>query len=45
MKTTMTSRLNLLIINNTITYDIGNPGPVLGQAQTYGGIKRYNCHF
>jgi len=25
-----------------MTYDVGNPGPVLGHAQTCGGIKPVN---
>ena len=26
----------------TMTYDVGNPGPSLGQAQQYGGVKSVN---
>jgi len=25
-----------------MTYDVGNPGPDLGQAQKYGGVKLAN---
>jgi hypothetical protein len=31
-----------LNINKTTTYDIGNPGPCLGQTQKYGRFKSVN---
>ena len=39
-KQTITSQLNSLNTKKTVTYDIGNPGPGLGQAQKCGkGIQ------
>jgi len=34
---TLTITLNSLTTKRTITYDVGNPGPDLGQAQKCGG--------
>jgi len=36
---TITSRRSSLNIKKTMAYDVGNPGPGLGQAQKYGGVK------
>jgi hypothetical protein len=36
---TITSHIKSLSIKKTKTYDAGNPGPGLGQAQKGGGIK------
>jgi len=36
-KRTTTSHLDSLNTKKTMKYDIGNPGPGLGQAQTCGG--------
>ena len=41
-KQTITSCLKSLNIKMTTTYGIENPGPSLGQAQTYGGVKLVN---
>jgi len=41
-KRTTTSHLNSLKKKNTTAYDIGNPGPALGQAQKYVGVKLVN---
>ena len=41
----MNNHLSLQLIGtfkNTMTYDIRNPGPGLGQAQTYGRVKLLN---
>jgi hypothetical protein len=38
-KRTITSHLNSLNRKNTTSYDIGNPGPGLGQAQICGVVK------
>ena len=38
----MNNHLSLQLIGtfkNTMTYDIRNPGPGLGEAQTYGRVK------
>jgi len=39
---TTTSHLNSLNTQKTTTYDVGNPGPGLGQAQKCGGITSFN---
>jgi len=36
---TITSHLNSLNTKKTMTYDVVNPGPNLGQAQKFGGVK------
>ena len=42
-KQTITSHLNSLNIKKkTMTYDVGNPGPGLGQAQKCGRVKPVN---
>ena len=43
-KRTITSNLNCTrwTQENTTTYDFGNPGPGLGQAQECGGVKLVN---
>jgi hypothetical protein len=41
-KWTTTSHLKSLNIKKTTTYDAGNPGPGLGQAQKCGGVKPDN---
>ena len=43
-KIKMNNRLSpqLLNIEKTTTYDVGNPGPCLGQAQQCGGVKPVN---
>jgi hypothetical protein len=41
----MNNHLSLQLIGtfkNTMTYDIRNPGPGLGEAQTYGRVKLLN---
>ena len=38
-KTMNTSHLNSLNTNNTTTFDLGNPGPSLGQAQKCDAVK------
>ena len=47
-KTTVASHLEPFNINKTMTYDVENPGPGLGQAQKYGRVKLVNgissCH-
>lgn len=35
--------MNSLNAITAISYDIGNPGPGLGQAQKYGGVKPVNA--
>ena len=53
VKQTITSHLKSLNIKKkkTMTYDIGNSGPDLGQAQKCGGVKmvkvtlQHNCTF
>ena len=41
-KQTIISRLNSWNIKKTMTYDVVNPGPGLGQMQTCGGVKLIN---
>jgi hypothetical protein len=43
-KIKMNNRLSpqLLNIKKTTTYDVGNPGPCLGQTQKCGGVKPVN---
>ena len=41
-KQTTTSHLKLLNIKKTTNYDVGNPDPVLGQAQKCGRDKPVN---
>ena len=41
-KQTINSHLNLLNTKKTMTYDVGNPGPGLGQAQKCGRVKQNN---
>jgi hypothetical protein len=41
-KQTITSHLNSMNIKKTMTYEVGYPGPGLGQAQKYGRVS--NCH-
>ena len=43
-KRTITSNLNCThwTQEKTTTYDFGNPGPGLGQAQECGGVKLFN---
>jgi hypothetical protein len=41
-KRTITGHLNLLNTKKTTTYDVGNPGPGLGQAQKCGRVKPVN---
>jgi hypothetical protein len=43
-KRTITYPLKSLNIKKTTTYDIGNPGPDLGQAQKCGGFKHLYTH-
>jgi len=42
IKQTITSHLHSLNTKKTMTYDIGNPGPGLGQAQKCGWVKPFN---
>jgi hypothetical protein len=39
-KRATTSRFNSLNIKKTMTNDVGNPGPGLGQARASGGLNR-----
>ena len=41
-KWTTIYHLNSLNTRNTTAYDIGNPGPGLGQVHKYGGISPVN---
>ena len=41
-KQTINSHLILLNTKKTMTYDVGNPGPGLGQAQKCGRVKQNN---
>ena len=41
-KETITSHMEPLNIKNTTTYDVGNPGPGLGQAYKCGRVKLDN---
>jgi hypothetical protein len=38
-KRKITSHLNSLDINKSMTYDVGSPQHGLGQTQQYGGVK------
>jgi hypothetical protein len=39
MNNHLSSELNLLNTKKTTTYDVGNPGPDLGQAQRVAGLN------
>ena len=41
-KQTITYDVNLLNTKQTTPYDVGNPGPDMGQAQKCGGCKTTN---
>ena len=40
MNNHLSSELNLLNTKKTTTYDVGNPGPDLGQAQKWVEVKQ-----
>jgi hypothetical protein len=40
----ITYHLNSLNTNKTTTHDVGIPGPGLGQAHKYGGVKPVNAN-
>jgi hypothetical protein len=44
-KQTITSHIKPLNIKITTNYDVGNPGPDLGQAQKYGGVKPIGTNY
>ena len=43
--TNIIKRNNHLSTFNTMTYEVGNPGPGLGQAQNVIGLNRLMCIF
>jgi hypothetical protein len=42
LKQDLSNQLNSLNTRQSTTYDIGNPGPGLGQSQTFGRLKTVN---
>ena len=42
LKQNLSNQLNSLNTRQSTRYDIGNPGPGLGQSQKFGGLKTVN---